>query len=152
MGAVDETNAAIGCARLHTEGNMDDMLSRIQNDLFDLGADLATPDDVKRDGALCITPAQVGRLESEIDLMNASLEPLNSFVLPGGSPAAANLHLARTLARRAERIMTTLAAREPVSDKALQYINRLSDHLFVIARALNDNGRADVLWKPGENT
>jgi cob(I)alamin adenosyltransferase len=131
---------------------MDDMLSRIQNDLFDLGADLATPDDVKRDGALCITPAQVGRLESEIDLMNASLEPLNSFVLPGGSPAAANLHLARTLARRAERIMTTLAAREPVSDKALQYINRLSDHLFVIARALNDNGRADVLWKPGENT
>ncbi len=152
MGAVDETNAAIGCARLHTNGDMDKMLSRIQNDLFDLGADLATPDDVKKDGALCITPAQVERLETESDLMNEALEPLNSFVLPGGSPAAANLHLARTLARRAERVMTSLAAREPVSDAALQYINRLSDHLFVAARTANDNGTTDVLWKPGENT
>ncbi|MBT5616092.1 MAG: cob(I)yrinic acid a,c-diamide adenosyltransferase [Flavobacteriales bacterium] len=152
MGAVDETNAAIGCARLQIDGDVDDMLSRIQNDLFDLGADLATPDDVKKDGALCITPAQVERLESEIDLLNSALEPLNSFVLPGGSPAAANLHLARTLARRAERIMTNLAERDPLSDAAVQYINRLSDHLFVAARALNDNGATDVLWKPGENT
>lgn len=152
MGTVDETNAAIGCARLHTAGGVDDMLSRIQNDLFDLGADLATPDDVKKDGALCISAVQVERLETEIDHLNEALGPLNSFVLPGGSPASAHLHLARTLARGAERVMTDLATREPLSEAVLQYINRLSDHLFVAARSLNENGATDVLWKPGENT
>ena len=152
MGAVDETNSAIGCARLHTSGEIDAMLSRIQNDLFDLGADLATPEDIKKETSLRITSDQVKRLETEIDLLNEALEPLNSFVLPGGSRAAAQLHLARTLARRAERVMVNLGTSELLSEPSLHYINRLSDHLFVAARTLNDKGTTDVLWKPGENT
>jgi len=157
-GTVDETNAAIGLARLHTGDNpeTDAMLSRIQNDLFDLGADLCTPEGDARaarkaEGALRIVPAQVERLEREIDTLNEGLEPLKSFILPGGTPAAAHLHVARTVARRAERIMTELAGRERVNADALRYINRLSDHLFVLGRHLNDRGRADILWKPGEN-
>ena len=151
MGAVDETNAAIGCARLHTSGEVDEMLGRIQNDLFDLGADLATPEDVKKETSLRITSGQVTRLEAEIDFLNEALEPLNSFVLPGGSSAAAQLHLARTLARRAERVMVSLGTSETLSESSLHYINRLSDHLFVAARTLNDKGATDVLWQPGEN-
>lgn len=152
FGTVDEANAAIGLARLHTEGEADAMLARIQNDLFDLGADLCTPEgDGRKAGALRIAPAQVERLEREIDAMNERLAPLNSFVLPGGSPAAAHLHLARTVARRAEREMVALAAAETVNPAALHYINRLSDHLFVLSRRLNDDGAADVLWVPGEN-
>lgn len=152
MGAVDETNSAIGCARLHTSGDMDEMLGRIQNDLFDLGADLATPEAIKKETSLRITSGQVIRLEAEIDLLNEALEPLNSFVLPGGSSAAAQLHLARTLARRAERVMVNLGTSETLSEPSLHYINRLSDHLFVAARTLNDKGATDVLWRPGENT
>jgi cob(I)alamin adenosyltransferase len=153
VGAVDEANAAIGIARLHTSGESDAMLARIQNDLFDLGADLCRPKDPPKSKgpALRIIAAQVERLEREIDAMNAALAPLNSFVLPGGSAAAAQLHLARTLARRAEREMTALATREAVNPIAIRYINRLSDHLFVLARALNDNGAKDVLWVPGAN-
>lgn len=157
-GTVDETNAVIGLARLHTgdDTETDAMLSRIQNDLFDLGADLCTPEGDARaarkaEGALRIVPAQVERLEREIDTLNEGLEPLKSFILPGGTPAAAHLHMARTVARRAERLMTELAGREPVNADALRYINRLSDHLFVLGRHLNDRGRADILWKPGEN-
>jgi len=157
-GTVDETNAVIGLARLHTgdDTETDAMLSRIQNDLFDLGADLCTPEGDARaarkaEGALRIVPAQVERLEREIDTLNEELEPLKSFILPGGTPAAAHLHMARTVARRAERLMTELAGREPVNADALRYINRLSDHLFVLGRHLNDRGRADILWKPGEN-
>jgi cob(I)alamin adenosyltransferase len=131
------------------------MLARVQNDLFDLGADLATPDDGKPLGyeALRIVAAQTARLEADIDAINASLQPLKSFVLPGGSRAAAALHLARTVARRAERAMVALAARsgEPVNPEGLRYINRVSDLLFVAARAVNDNGNADVLWVPGKN-
>jgi cob(I)alamin adenosyltransferase len=151
FGAVDEANAAVGLARLHTSGEGDAMLARIQNDLFDLGADLCRPrDPPKGKGpALRIVQAQVERLEREIDAMNARLAPLNSFVLPGGTPAAAQLHLARTLARRAEREMTALAARERVNPIAIKYVNRLSDHLFVLARVLNDDGAKDVLWRPG---
>ncbi len=149
-GTVDETNAVVGLARLHTEGAADDMLARIQNDLFDLGADLCTPDDGRKaEGALRIVDAQVDRLEKEIDAMNADLQPLSSFVLPGGSAAAAYLHLARTVSRRAERLMCQLAKQEPVNEAAVRYINRLSDHFFVLARHLNDNGRRDVLWVPG---
>jgi cob(I)alamin adenosyltransferase len=151
-GTVDEANAAIGLARLHTAGEEDAMLARIQNDLFDLGADLCTPEDGPRaTGALRIAAAQVERLEREIDVMNASLKPLDSFVLPGGSPAAAYLHLARTVTRRAERLVGALAAAEPVNPEALKYLNRLSDHLFVLSRRLNDNGKGDVLWRPGAN-
>lgn len=160
-GTIDETNAVIGLARQHTKGliPLDDMLARIQNDLFDLGADLATPDtgpDMAKDlgyEPLRIVTTQVDRLESEIDLLNAELEPLNSFVLPGGSPAAAYLHLGRTVSRRAERLMVALAANgeEPVSDVALKYINRLSDLLFVASRYVNDKGRSDILWVPGAN-
>jgi cob(I)alamin adenosyltransferase len=151
VGAIDEANAAIGLARLHTAGDADAMLARIQNDLFDLGADLCRPKDPpKAKGpALRIVAAQVERLEREIDAMNAGLAPLNSFVLPGGTAAAAHLHAARTLVRRAEREMTALAARERVNPLAIKYINRLSDHLFVLARVLNDNGARDVLWQPG---
>ncbi len=154
-GTVDETNAALGLARLHTAADpeMDAILARIQNDLFDLGADLCTPD---RGTPLPYTPlriveVQVERLEAEIDAMNARLKPLRSFVLPGGSPAAAYLHLARTLARRAERQMCHLAATpgEPVGTAALKYINRLSDLLFVLSRNANDDGARDVLWVPG---
>jgi cob(I)alamin adenosyltransferase len=153
VGTVDEANAAIGIARLHTSGETDAMLARIQNDLFDLGADLCRPKDPPKSKgpALRIIQAQVDRLEREVDAMNAGLAPLNSFVLPGGSAAAAQLHLARTIARRAEREMTALAARETLNPIAIKYINRLSDHLFVLARVLNDNGAKDVLWVPGAN-
>jgi cob(I)alamin adenosyltransferase len=149
-GTVDEANAAIGIARLHAEGELDQMLARIQNDLFDLGADLCRPDIENQEG-LRIVESQVERLEREIDAMNAKLQPLNSFVLPGGSAAAAYLHQARTIVRRAEREMTALAEKEPVNPAAIRYANRLSDHLFVAARAANDWGKADVLWQPGAN-
>jgi cob(I)alamin adenosyltransferase len=150
FGTVDEANAAIGLARLHTESIADAMLARIQNDLFDLGADLCRPGDDAADAkALRIQQSQVQRLEDEIDAMNVSLEPLDSFVLPGGRPAAAHLHLARTVVRRAERLSAELATREPVNPTAVVYLNRLSDHLFVLSRYLNDRGAADVLWVPG---
>ena len=152
FGEVDEANSVIGLARLHTKtiSDADEMLARIQNDLFDLGADIATPETDKP--ALRITPEQVIRLEAEIDLMNANLDPLGSFILPGGSPASAWLHLARTVTRRAERHMTELAVEEVVNEDAMRYINRLSDHLFVLARRLNENGKTDVLWRPGQNS
>jgi cob(I)alamin adenosyltransferase len=157
-GTVDETNAAVGLARLHTAAghpDIDVMLARIQNDLFDLGADLATPDDGKPLGyePLRIIASQVARVEADIDLVNAKLQPLRSFVLPGGSPASATLHLARTVARRAERLMVALAQDpgEHVNREAIKYMNRVSDFLFVAARAVNDNGNADVLWVPGKN-
>jgi cob(I)alamin adenosyltransferase len=149
-GTVDEANATIGLARLHTEAAADAMLARIQNDLFDLGADLcrpgADPDDPH---ALRIQARQVTRLEDEIDALNLALKPLDSFVLPGGRPAAAFLHQARTVVRRAERLTTELATGAPVNPEAVRYLNRLSDHLFVLARHLNDDGAADVLWVPG---
>jgi len=149
-GTVDELNAVIGMGRLHASGEVDAMLGRIQNDLFDLGADLCIPETSRRSaGALRIVDSQVERLEREIDAMNAELLPLTSFVLPGGSPAAAHLHLARTVARRAERLIVELAQGEKVSAAALKYINRLSDHLFVTARYANDKGTKDVLWRPG---
>lgn len=150
FGEVDEVNSVIGIARLHSTGETDEMLSRIQNDLFDLGADLATPESDKP--ALRITEGHVTRIEEEIDAMNASLAPLTSFILPGGSDLSAWLHLARTVSRRAERRMTELAIEEPVNEPAMQYINRLSDHLFVLARRMNENGTADVLWVPGDNS
>jgi cob(I)alamin adenosyltransferase len=149
-GMVDEANAAIGLARLHADTEADAMLGRIQNDLFDLGADLCTPEDGRRAaGALRIVAAQVARLEREIDAMNAELKPLESFILPGGSPAAAHLHLARTVTRRAERLVCALATAEPVNPEAVKYLNRLSDHLFVLGRRVNANGARDVLWRPG---
>ena len=156
FGAVDETNSALGVCRLHTaglgDGRFDAMLARIQNDLFDLGADLATPETDDGGGkALRITPEQVARLEREIDDMNAGLEPLNSFVLPGGDAAAAHIHQARTQCRRAEREMTLLAGQETVNEAAMRFINRLSDHLFVMARLINKDGSGDVLWEPGLN-
>jgi len=146
-GTVDEANAVIGEARLDTVGDVDAMLARIQNDLFDLGADLCRPGD--DDQGLRVSEAQVERLEREIDAMNAELTPLTSFVLPGGSPASARLHFARTVVRRAERLVTALADQEVVSPTALRYLNRLSDHLFVAGRYLNDKGAGDVLWVPG---
>ena len=150
IGTVDEANAAIGLARLYAVADADAMLARLQNELFDLGADLCTPEGGRKSaGALRIVEAQVARLESEIDAMNAELTPLTSFVLPGGTAASAHLHLARTIVRRAERLMVELAASEPLSAEALRYINRLSDHLFVAARYLNDKGAGDVLWTPG---
>ncbi len=151
-GTVDETNAMIGLARLYTDGPLDDMLSRIQNDCFDLGADLATPDTDQDLGyePLRIIEAQVGRLEAEIDQMNAAIAPLTSFILPAGSAAAAHLHVARTIARRAERITSELMETETVSDAAFKYLNRLSDFLFVAARHANNDGADDVLWVPGE--
>jgi cob(I)alamin adenosyltransferase len=149
-GTVDEANATIGIARLHTAGEHDAMLARIQNELFDLGADLCRPgDDFDDPRRLRVTDGQVERLEREIDAMNASLRPLDSFVLPGGTPAAAHLHLARTVVRRAERLAGELATLEPVNPVAVRYLNRLSDHLFVLSRALNDGGAGDVLWVPG---
>ncbi len=157
FGTVDETNAAIGLARAYLAGQpgLDTKLMRIQNDLFDLGADLCVPDrgNKAQGEALRTTDDQVTRLEDEIDEMNTELKPLKSFVLPGGSPAAAALHLARTICRRAEREMVALAALpdEPVSPAALKYINRLSDFLFVASRYVNDRGRSDVLWVPGQN-
>ena len=150
FGEVDEANSVIGLARLHISDAADDMLGRVQNDLFDLGADLATPESDTP--ALRITNEQVDRLEAEIDEMNASLEPLKSFILPGGSQAAAWLHLARTVVRRAERRMTELATEEIVNEPAMRYVNRLSDHLFVLARTLNEGGKTDVLWRPGQNS
>ncbi|KJF73117.1 cob(I)yrinic acid a,c-diamide adenosyltransferase [Agrobacterium arsenijevicii] len=156
-GTVDETNSAIGVARLHTRGmeKLDAMLFRIQNDLFDLGADLATPetDEPPAYEPLRIIESQVTRLENEIDDLNATLEPLTSFVLPGGNAAAANLHLARTICRRAERLMVELSVTEAeiVSPAAIKYANRLSDFLFVAARFANDAGKADILWVPGKN-
>ncbi len=149
-GTVDEANAALGLARLHTDGALDEILARLQNDLFDLGADLCRPERENEKGpVLRMTAAQTGRLEREIDAVNAKLAPLNSFVLPGGAPAAAYLHLARTLARRAERDMTALAESEAVNPEAIRYINRLSDLLFVLARHANGDGAQDVLWRPG---
>jgi cob(I)alamin adenosyltransferase len=153
-GTVDETNAAIGLARLHSDDrpDADAMLARIQNDLFDLGADLCTPEDGRKAaGALRIVAAQVDRLEAEIDAMNDHLAPLTSFILPGGTPLAAYLHLARTVTRRAERLVTALASVEPVNPEAVKYLNRLSDHLFVLGRHANDDGARDVLWVPGGN-
>jgi cob(I)alamin adenosyltransferase len=152
FGTVDEANAAVGLARLSTGGEIDAMLARIQNDLFDLGADLCTPEDGRRAaGALRIQASQVERLEREIDPLNAELKPLDSFVLPGGTACAAHLHLARTITRRAERLVAALAARETVNGEALKYLNRLSDHLFVLSRHVNDKGAGDVLWTPGAN-
>ena len=150
-GGVDETNAAVGLARVHTGGTATAMLARIQDDLLDLGADLATPGGGQSDGALRIVQSQIERLEHEIDAMNEVLSPLESFVLPGGTAAAAALHLARTICRRAERDAVALAALEPVNPLAIKFINRLSDHLFVMARTLNDEGRSDILWRPGAN-
>ena len=154
IGTVDELNAHVGAARLLREAigdNLDAMLGRIQNDLFDLGADLATPEKTGARERLRIAASQVERLEREIDLLNTDLSPLTSFVLPGGMPAAAALHVCRTVARRAERLTVELAAREPVNPEAVHYINRLSDFLFVAARVMNDDGAADVLWVPGQN-
>jgi len=152
-GTLDEANAAIGIARLHTAGDKecDAMLARIQNDLFDAGADLCRPIAADEDPAktLRIVQSQVDRLEREIDAMNVELKPLDSFVLPGGSPAAAYLHLARTIVRRAERDITALMDEEPVNPLALTYANRLSDHLFVLSRHLNAATAGDVLWVPG---
>ncbi len=155
-GTVDETNACLGLARLHTAAHeVDPMLGRIQNDLFDLGADLATPETGKPlpYESVRIVDAQVERLEREIDGLNGHLASLRSFVLPGGTPAAAALHLARTVCRRAERLVVELAGRpdEPVSPAAVKYLNRLSDFLFVAARYANDKGALDVLWVPGQN-
>lgn len=151
-GTVDEANATIGLARLHTEGALDAMLGRVQNDLFDLGADLCRPGngDPAR-SALRVNEAQVARLEAEIDEINAALAPLDSFLLPGGTAAAAALHLARTVSRRAEREITALAEAEAVNPQAVRYINRLSDLLFVLARHANGDGAQDVLWEPGQN-
>lgn len=154
-GTVDETNATVGLARLHATGDIGAALARIQNDLFDLGADLCRP-EMEKDGAagypvLRMVDAQVVRLESEIDAMNAKLSPLRSFILPGGTALAAHLHLARTVSRRAERMAVELADAESVNPAAVRYLNRLSDWFFVAARIANDYGRADVLWVPGAN-
>jgi len=148
-GAVDEASSALGVARLHLSEAAAAAIGRIQNDMFDLGADLSTPDGL--DGALRIVDAQVERLEREIDALNERLRPLDSFVLPGGSPGAAHLHVARAAARRAERKATALATVETVNPAAIKYLNRLSDLLFQMARHANDDGAADVLWVPGEN-
>jgi cob(I)alamin adenosyltransferase len=154
-GTVDETNAAIGVVRLHLADapELDAMLGLVQNDLFDLGADLAVPQREGKVERLRMLASQVERLERDIDTLNEPLAPLTSFVLPGGTPAAAYLHLARTICRRAERMMVELAAEadEPVSDAAIQYMNRLSDFLFVASRSQNNMGAGDVLWVPGQN-
>jgi len=151
-GTVDEANAAIGLARVHAQDEADSVLARIQNDLFDLGADLCRPEEGRKaQGALRVAAAQVARLEAEIDALNAGLAPLESFVLPGGTPAAAHLHLARTVTRRAERLAVALAAEEPVNPEAVKYLNRLSDLLFVLSRHCNERGARDVLWTPGAN-
>jgi len=157
-GQIDELNSVIGLARLTTSGSGDDDLARIettlaraQNDLFDLGADLCFPPKPDDSGALRVTPSQVEAIEQAIDALNADLQPLRSFVLPGGSPAAAALHQARTVCRRAERAVVALAAIESVGGPVLAYINRLSDYLFVAARYANQRGATDVLWVPGAN-
>ena len=154
-GTVDELNAHLGVARLAVDGDTDVALARIQNDLFDLGADLCRP-EMEKDAdseypPLRIVVDQVSRLESEIDLMNANLEPLRSFILPGGSPLSAHLHVCRTVARRAERLAVECATMESINPDAVKYLNRLSDWFFVAARAANDGGNADVLWVPGAN-
>lgn len=148
-GAVDEANAIIGVLRLHTQGDADAMLARIQNDLFDVGADLCVPGEMG--DRLRLTDAPALRLEAEVAALNAALPPLKSFVLPGGTPAASHAHVARTVVRRAERRVVALAAAETVNPEVVRYLNRLSDHLFVLGRALNDNGAADVMWVPGAN-
>jgi cob(I)alamin adenosyltransferase len=157
-GTVDETNAAVGVARTllaGSEPDVDAMLLRIQNDLFDLGADLCVPDKGEKlpYEPLRVADVQVTRLEAEIDQMNSALQPLRSFILPGGTPTGAALHVARTVSRRAERLMVELAAApgETVSAPALKYINRLSDFLFVASRYVNDRGNGDILWVPGQN-
>ncbi len=154
-GTVDETNSTVGLARQHAAGDMDAALSRIQNDLFDLGADLCRPNMEHDAGAeyppLRVTADQVTRLEAEIDAMNAGLEPLRSFILPGGTALAAHLHLCRTVSRRAERLAVELAGEEAVNPAVVKYLNRLSDWFFVAARVANDGGAADVLWVPGAN-
>jgi cob(I)alamin adenosyltransferase len=151
-GTVDETNATIGVARLHAAGEIDAALARIQNDLFDLGADLCTPEsEADTRSRLRVAAAQVARLETEIDAMNAPLQPLRSFVLPGGTPLAAQLHVCRTVCRRAERLAVELAGIEPVNPEAVRYLNRLSDWFFVASRSANDDGASDVLWVPGAN-
>lgn len=153
-GTVDETNASVGMARLHASGSIDAQLAMIQNDLFDLGADLCRPQSETEPAAhppLRLADNQVSRLEAEIDAMNDLLEPLRSFVLPGGSALAAHLHVCRTVSRRAERLAVELASVEPVNPAALIYLNRLSDWFFVAGRIANDNGSADVLWVPGAN-
>ena len=154
-GTVDETNATIGLARLHSTGEMDEALSRIQNDMFDLGADLCRPEmekDAESDyPPLRMAASQVERLEAEIDAMNAHQETLKSFILPGGSPLAAHLHLCRTVSRRAERLSIELSRIESVNPAAIKYLNRLSDWFFVAARAANENGKTDILWVPGAN-
>ncbi|MEC9197369.1 MAG: cob(I)yrinic acid a,c-diamide adenosyltransferase [Pseudomonadota bacterium] len=154
-GTSDELNSVIGVARLHSEGDMDAALMRIQNDLFDLGADLCRPDMTKDAEAeyppLRMIDAQVDRLEAEIDAMNVNLAPLRSFVLPGGSALAAHLHVCRTVARRAERLAVELSGVEEVNGSAIRYLNRLSDWFFVASRVANNNGAADVLWVPGAN-
>ncbi|MBL6946291.1 MAG: cob(I)yrinic acid a,c-diamide adenosyltransferase [Rhodospirillales bacterium] len=151
-GAVDEANSAIGMARIDAAEKTDAILDRVQNDLFDLGADLTMPEGGRRGGgALRITASQVDRMEKTIDAFNEDLSPLDSFVLPGGSKEAANLHFARTLVRRAERAVTRLREAEPVNPEVVRYLNRLSDLLFVLARHANDRGKNDVLWKPGAN-
>ncbi len=154
-GTVDEVNATVGLGRLHADGDMDDQLARIQNDMFDLGADLCRPDVAADADAeyppLRMVDTQVVRLEEEIDAMNANIEPLRSFILPGGTALAAHLHLCRTVSRRAERLTVELAETETVNPAAIKYLNRLSDWFFVASRVANDNGRDDVLWVPGAN-
>lgn len=154
-GTVDETNATVGLARLHAQSDMTDRLAAIQNDLFDLGADMCRP-DMDRDAdadypPLRMVAAQTDRLEAEIDAMNAGLAPLRSFVLPGGTALAAHLHLCRTVSRRAERLAVALAGTEPVNPHAIRYLNRLSDWFFVASRAANTDGDGDILWVPGAN-
>ncbi|WP_420861427.1 cob(I)yrinic acid a,c-diamide adenosyltransferase [Algirhabdus cladophorae] len=154
-GTVDEANATIGLARLHATSEMDSQLAAIQNDLFDLGADLCRP-DMEKDAEseyppLRVSDAQVERLEAEIDVMNEALEPLRSFILPGGSALAANLHLCRTVSRRAERLSVELATMEAINPAAVKYLNRLSDWCFVASRIANNGGLDDVLWVPGAN-
>jgi cob(I)alamin adenosyltransferase len=151
-GDVDETNAIIGLARLHMQGDADDMLGRVQNDLFDLGADLCTPEEeAPKYPPLRVVQEQVDRLETQIDSLNSELAPLNSFILPGGSAASAHLHHARTVCRRAERHMVSLSESENINPISIGYINRLSDFLFVLGRYLNEKGKKDVLWVPGAN-
>lgn len=154
-GTVDELNAQVGVARLSATGDVDGALMRIQNDLFDLGADMCRPDMEQDEEAeyppLRVAKDQVDRLEAEIDVMNATLDPLRSFILPGGSPLSAHLHVCRTVARRAERLAVECATMEAINPEAVKYLNRLSDWFFVAARVANDNGKADVLWVPGAN-
>jgi cob(I)alamin adenosyltransferase len=151
IGTVDELNAAVGLARFEIVADVDLALSRIQNDLFDLGADLAVPETGRTKDRLRVAASQVAWLEGEIDRLNAELQPLTSFVLPGGTRQAAAFHFCRTVARRAERVMVALHSREPLNPEALRYVNRLSDYFFVAARHANNRGAGDVLWVPGKN-